>query len=85
MYRLGLIVVIDTVLGDNDKLYVPVECVAIYRTLLKGICILIANYLLFSDAIMCTPNQYEAEWLSETKITDLDSALNGKYIQYIIL
>ncbi|KAJ2900286.1 putative pyridoxal kinase C6F6.11c [Zalerion maritima] len=52
--------VMDPVMGDNGSLYVAPDVVPEYRTLLHS-----------ADLIL--PNQFEAELLSETKITDLDS------------
>ncbi|KAJ4345216.1 proliferating cell nuclear antigen [Didymosphaeria variabile] len=52
--------VLDPVMGDNGKLYIPEDEVPEYKTLLR-------------DADLILPNQFEAELLSETTITDLDS------------
>lgn len=60
-------IVCDPVLGDNGKLYVPQSLIPIYRE----------EIIPLSD--ICTPNQFEAELLSETKIkTEVDAwnALN---------
>ncbi|GAB5372690.1 hypothetical protein AAMO2058_001686400 [Amorphochlora amoebiformis] len=52
----------DPVLGDDGKLYVPECFVSLYRD------------KLIPHAALVTPNQSEAEWLSDIKISDLDSA-----------
>ncbi|KAL5404354.1 hypothetical protein PMIN03_009213 [Paraphaeosphaeria minitans] len=52
--------VLDPVMGDNGKLYIPEDEVPEYKTLLR-------------EADLILPNQFEAELLSETTITDLDS------------
>lgn len=52
----------DPVLGDNGRLYVAEECVEVYRNeVLKHVTVL-------------TPNQFEAELLTQSKIEDLVSA-----------
>lgn len=48
----------DPVMGDNDKLYVPEELVAIYREAVVPL------------ATVLTPNQFEAEQLTGCRITD---------------
>ena len=58
----ALLFVCDPVLGDGGKLYVPDEFVAVYRT------------QLLPHAFLATPNQTEAEFLTETKIDSLESA-----------
>lgn len=56
--------IIDPVLGDNGKLYVPEEIIPIHKRFLKlGLVSLI------------TPNQFELEVLSETSVTDWDSLM----------
>lgn len=50
--------VCDPVLGDNNKLYVPLPLIDIFRT------------SLIPRAFMITPNQLEAEYLSGIKITN---------------
>ncbi|CAD6588109.1 MAG: Putative pyridoxal kinase [Alectoria sarmentosa] len=50
--------VLDPVMGDQGKLYVGEDVVAVYRNLLR-------------DADLILPNQFEAELLSEIKITSL--------------
>ncbi|KAI9845801.1 MAG: putative pyridoxal kinase [Sclerophora amabilis] len=52
--------VLDPVMGDQGKLYVDEEVVPAYKNLLR-------------DADLILPNQYEAELLSSTPITDLSS------------
>jgi len=52
--------VLDPVMGDNGKLYVPEDVVPAYKTLVH-------------DADLILPNQYEAEWLSGVKIIDMNS------------
>ncbi|PVH93227.1 Ribokinase-like protein [Periconia macrospinosa] len=52
--------VLDPVMGDNGKLYIPEDEVPEYKTLLR-------------DADLILPNQFEAELLSDTTITDLNS------------
>ncbi|KAF2009859.1 Ribokinase-like protein [Aaosphaeria arxii CBS 175.79] len=52
--------VLDPVMGDNGKLYIPEDEVPQYKSLLR-------------EADLILPNQFEAETLSETTITDLDS------------
>ncbi|KAF1969196.1 Ribokinase-like protein [Bimuria novae-zelandiae CBS 107.79] len=52
--------VLDPVMGDNGKLYIPEDEVPEYKALLR-------------DADLILPNQFEAEMLAETTITDLDS------------
>ena len=51
-----LIYVCDPVMGDRGKLYVPEELVEVYRE------------EMLSLATMLTPNQFEAEQLTERKI-----------------
>jgi len=52
--------VLDPVMGDNGKLYIPEDEVPEYKSLLR-------------EADLILPNQFEAETLSETPIHDLDS------------
>lgn len=52
--------VLDPVMGDNGKLYIPVDEVPEYKALLR-------------EADLILPNQFEAELLSDTPITDLKS------------
>ncbi|KAJ2591017.1 putative pyridoxal kinase [Coemansia sp. RSA 1797] len=54
--------VVDPVLGDDGALYVPRELIALYRDVLCPL------------ATLVTPNQFEAELLTNTKITSLDTA-----------
>ncbi|SCV01478.1 LAMI_0G11760g1_1 [Lachancea mirantina] len=55
----GLKVIVDPVLGDNGRLYVPEETVPIYRDILKQ-----------SRVFLATPNQFEIETLTGVAITD---------------
>jgi len=57
----------DPVLGDNGKLYVPSmqDLVDVYRDQIIPMCTVL------------TPNQFEAEMLTDIKITDLRSALEA--------
>ncbi|ORE05234.1 Ribokinase-like protein [Rhizopus microsporus var. microsporus] len=57
----NLIYVCDTVMGDGGALYVAPEIVPLYRDILR-----IADFI--------TPNQFEAELLSEMKIANLKDA-----------
>jgi pyridoxine kinase len=50
--------VLDPVMGDNGRLYIPEPEVPAYKALLR-------------DADLILPNQFEAELLSEVQITDL--------------
>ncbi|RAR06527.1 proliferating cell nuclear antigen [Stemphylium lycopersici] len=52
--------VLDPVMGDNGKLYIPEDEVPEYKGLLR-------------EADLILPNQFEAELLSDTPITDLKS------------
>ncbi|KAF2270379.1 Ribokinase-like protein [Lojkania enalia] len=52
--------VLDPVMGDNGKLYIPEDEVPQYKALLR-------------EADLILPNQTEAELLSDIAITDLDS------------
>ncbi|KAH3914338.1 pyridoxal kinase [Parastagonospora nodorum] len=52
--------VLDPVMGDNGKLYIPEDEVPEYKALLR-------------EADLILPNQFEAELLSDTPITDLES------------
>eukprot|EP00045_Choanoeca_perplexa_P006364 m.54174 g.54174 ORF g.54174 m.54174 type:complete len:292 (+) comp13605_c0_seq5:32-907(+) len=61
----GLRYVCDPVLGDNGKLYVPEELVAMYREEIVPL------------ADIMTPNQFELELLTETKITSTEEAWNA--------
>ncbi|KAI8636351.1 pyridoxal kinase, partial [Parasitella parasitica] len=60
IYR-NLKIVCDTVMGDCGALYVAPEIVPLYR-----------NIMQYADVV--TPNQFEAETLSEMKITSLKEA-----------
>ncbi|KAF9927497.1 putative pyridoxal kinase [Linnemannia zychae] len=55
--------VLDPVMGDNGELYVQSDVIPRYRQLMK-----------FAKAI--TPNQFEAEILTEKKITDVASCID---------
>lgn len=52
--------VLDPVMGDNGRIYVAEDTVPMYKNLLK-------------DADLILPNQFEAELLSDVKISDLHS------------
>ncbi|KAF2187841.1 Ribokinase-like protein [Zopfia rhizophila CBS 207.26] len=52
--------VLDPVMGDNGELYIPEDEVPQYKSLLR-------------EADLILPNQFEAELLSDTTITDLAS------------
>eukprot|EP00930_Biecheleria_cincta_P051224 TRINITY_DN36381_c0_g1_i1.p1 TRINITY_DN36381_c0_g1~~TRINITY_DN36381_c0_g1_i1.p1 ORF type:complete len:560 (+),score=69.27 TRINITY_DN36381_c0_g1_i1:80-1681(+) len=52
----------DPVLGDNGRLYVAEECIDVYRE------------EVLPHVTVLTPNQFEAEILTNMKITDLESA-----------
>ncbi|KAF9915273.1 putative pyridoxal kinase [Lobosporangium transversale] len=56
--------VLDPVMGDNGQLYVHSDVIPLYRKLMK-----------YADAI--TPNQFEAEVLTDRKITDIKSCLEA--------
>ncbi|KAJ2726055.1 putative pyridoxal kinase [Coemansia sp. Benny D115] len=58
----GLKFILDPVMGDDGALYVPQELVALYRDVLCPM------------AFMVTPNQFEAELLTGTKIESIDDA-----------
>ncbi|KAK4681827.1 putative pyridoxal kinase [Podospora pseudoanserina] len=60
--------VLDPVMGDNGNLYVGGDVVPVYRGLA-------------GKADLCLPNQFEAELLSEVKITDMLSL--GKAIEVL--
>jgi len=57
-----LIAVLDPVLGDDGALYVAEELVTTYKSIIPQ-----------ADIIL--PNQYEAEWLVDVKISKLDDIL----------
>jgi len=59
----GLIYVCDPVMGDNGKMYVPETLLPVYKE----------KFLSLADII--TPNQYEAELLTGTKIASEEDAL----------
>lgn len=54
--------ILDPVLGDEGRLYVPEETVEIYKNILRN-----------GAIYLTTPNQFELELLTETKIEDLPS------------
>lgn len=60
--RPGLTLVVDPVMGDNGKMYVPRDFVRLYRE------------RMVPHASLLTPNQTEAELLSERKIKTLADA-----------
>lgn len=71
--------VLDPVMGDNGRLYVAEDVVPAYKALIHH-----------ADLIL--PNQFEAELLSETKITNMDSltkaiqVLHDKYkVPHIVI
>jgi pyridoxine kinase len=57
----NVFVLVDPVLGDDGKFYVPVDVIPLYKSLLK-------------QATLITPNLFEAEALISKKITTLDDA-----------
>ncbi|CAH01439.1 putative pyridoxal kinase BUD17 [Kluyveromyces lactis] len=66
--------ILDPVLGDNGKLYVPEDTVDIYKQILKD-----------GSVYLATPNQFELEVLTGTVIADLNSlknALNKFHVLY---
>ncbi|KAG7880973.1 hypothetical protein KL905_002161 [Ogataea polymorpha] len=58
------LVVLDPILGDNDKLYVDQNLIPVYKRILKDPAGLVT---------LTTPNQFEMETLTDTKISDWDS------------
>lgn len=60
----GFFWVLDPVMGDNGRLYIPEGEVPVYKSLLR-------------DADLILPNQFEAELLSEVTIRDLPSLGNA--------
>ncbi|KAL2889279.1 pyridoxal kinase [Ceratocystis lukuohia] len=56
--------VLDPVMGDNGKLYVAPEVVPAYKSIIQ-----------YADLI--SPNKFEAEQLSDVKITDMASLKNA--------
>jgi len=61
----NLVYVCDPVMGDNGKMYVPEDLLPIYKETIVPL------------ADIITPNQFEVELLTETKITTLDDAWNA--------
>ncbi|KAJ0176597.1 hypothetical protein K1T71_007776 [Dendrolimus kikuchii] len=59
----NLTYVCDPVMGDNGKMYVPDEILPVYRDIVVPL------------ADIITPNQFEAELLTDMKMVDLDGAL----------
>ncbi|KAJ2807864.1 putative pyridoxal kinase [Coemansia guatemalensis] len=57
-----LVFVVDPVLGDDGALYVPEELIGLYRQVLCPM------------ASLITPNQFEMELLTDTKINSLEDA-----------
>lgn len=58
----GMKYICDPVMGDNGKFYVPEELVGLFRS------------KILPKAFMITPNQFEAECLSELEIKDEKTA-----------
>jgi pyridoxine kinase len=58
----NLIYVCDPVMGDHGKLYVPEDLLSVYKESIVPL------------ADILTPNQFEAELLTDIKITDIESA-----------
>ncbi|KAK6458226.1 Ribokinase-like protein [Scheffersomyces xylosifermentans] len=54
--------IVDPVLGDNGRLYVSEKVIPVYKAILSS-----------GFVTLITPNQFELEILSDTKITDWDS------------
>lgn len=54
--------ILDPVLGDNGRLYVPKETVAVYRNILE-----------VGSVFLTTPNQFELEVLTDSKVDNLSS------------
>ncbi|XP_020251818.1 pyridoxal kinase [Asparagus officinalis] len=61
----GLIYVCDPVMGDEGKLYVPMELVSVYREKVVPV------------ASMLTPNQFEVEQLTGLRITSEEDGLEA--------
>jgi pyridoxine kinase len=61
----GLVYVCDPVLGDDGKLYLPEEMVDVYRSEVMQL------------ATVLTPNQFEAELLTGTRIRTEQDALHA--------
>ncbi|KAF3040083.1 putative pyridoxal kinase [Didymella heteroderae] len=59
--------VLDPVMGDNGKLYIPEDEVPEYKSLLR-------------EADLILPNQFEAETLSDTPIHDLPSLAHAIHV-----
>jgi pyridoxine kinase len=54
----NLVYILDPVLGDSNKIYVHEKCIDVYKTMLP-------------KATCATPNHFEAELLTDIKITSL--------------
>ncbi|KAG0256275.1 hypothetical protein BG011_004643 [Mortierella polycephala] len=73
-----ILTVLDPVMGDNGQLYVQPDVIPVYRGLIK-----------FASAI--TPNQFEAEILTDKKITDVVScldvidSLHGAGVEHVVI
>ncbi|KAJ4982794.1 pyridoxal kinase, partial [Stagonosporopsis vannaccii] len=63
--------VLDPVMGDNGKLYIPEDEVPEYKSLLR-------------EADLILPNQFEAETLSETPIHDLPSLARAIHVLHSV-
>jgi pyridoxine kinase len=66
------VTVLDPVMGDEGRLYIPHDEVPVYKCLLR-------------DADLILPNQFEAELLSDTKITclrDIATAVEALHRNY---
>lgn len=61
--KMFVIIVCDTVMGDGGALYVAPEIIPLYRNIMR-----------LADVV--TPNQFEAELLTEMKIDSLTDACN---------
>ncbi|KAF1986207.1 Ribokinase-like protein, partial [Aulographum hederae CBS 113979] len=64
--------VLDPVMGDQGRIYIPEDCVPAYKSLVR-------------DADLILPNQFEAELLSNTKIntlTDIATAIDRLHKLY---
>lgn len=67
----GLIYVCDPVMGDEGKLYVPMELVSVFREKVVPV------------ASMLTPNQFEAEQLTGLRITSEKEGLEACNILHV--
>lgn len=64
----GLVYVCDPVMGDNGKMYVPEELMPVYRD------------VIVPKADIVTPNQFEAELLTDIKINSEAEALKAMQV-----